>query len=83
MTKKMIESSQGQRVLRAAWHLTSLFMLSNAAVMIWPGTPSGLHMMIGSFWLLVGLFSLITSRGKHVGWPTLCAAGFTALLGAG
>ena len=82
LAKNVIPSALGGRVLRSAWHLTSLFMLSNALAMIWPGTPSGLHLAIGIFWLLIGLFSLTSSRGKHVGWPTLTAAGIAAIIGA-
>lgn len=78
-----IPSALGQRVMRGAWHLTSLFMLSNALVMVWPGAPTRLAFVIGVFWLMIGLFSLVSSRGKHIGWPTLTAAGVTALIGAG
>jgi predicted anti-sigma-YlaC factor YlaD len=79
--KDGIPSGQSRRIMRSAWHLTSAFMVTNAAVVAWPGTPNGLIIIIGAFWLLVGAFSLIASRGKHVGWPTLTAAGVTALLG--
>lgn len=78
-----VVSTQGRKVLRAAWHLTSVFMLSNAIVVIWPDSPGGLIRVIGGFWLLTGLFSLVSSRGRHVGWPTLSAAGVAALIGAG
>lgn len=72
---------RGKRVLRVAWHLTSFYMLSNALVVVWPDSPAGLIRVIGVFWLLVGLFSLTSSRGRHVGWPTLTGAGATALIG--
>ncbi len=77
-----IPTRQGKKVLRSAWHLTSLFMLSNALAVIWPANDSGFKLLLGSFWLATGLFSLVSSRGKHVGWPTLSAAGITALIGA-
>ena len=70
------------KVIRSAWHLTSLFMLMTAAVVAWNGTPAGLVLLIGGSWLLVGVFSLVTSRGKHVGWPTLSASGIFAIIGA-
>ena len=75
-----VPSAGSRKILRTAWHLTSLFMLSNAIVVIWPSSPSGLIRTIGGFWLLVGLFSLISSRGRHVGWPSLSGAGATALI---
>lgn len=76
-----LPNAHGGKVLRSAWHLTSAFMLSNALVMIWPDGPSALIRVIGAFWLLTGLFSLISSRGKHVGWPSLSGAGLAALIG--
>lgn len=79
----VVANIQSRRVMRGAWHLTSLFMITNAIAMVWPGTPASLLSTIGVFWLSIGLFSLITSRGKHVGWPTLTAAGVSALVGAG
>lgn len=81
LAKDAIPTKQGQRVMRAAWHLTSLFMLTNALVMVWVGAPSDLLLVIGLFWLTIGLFSLMTSRGRHVGWPTLTAAGIAAIIG--
>lgn len=75
-------SPGGRNVLRVAWHLTSFFMVSNALAVIWPRSPVGLIFVIGGFWLAVGLLSLVSSRGRHVGWPTLCGAGLAALIGA-
>ena len=71
-----------RKVLRAAWHLTSLFMAAFAVTVAWPGTPGGLLIFIGGVWLVVGMFSLVTSRGKHPGWPSLSAAGLFAIAGA-
>jgi hypothetical protein len=70
-----------RKVLRSAWHLTSLFMVVTAAVVAWPETPGGLVKLVGGAWLLVGVFSLVTSRGKHPGWPFLSGAGIAAILG--
>ncbi len=77
-----IPTEQGQKIMRSAWHLTSAFMLSNAFVIAWPDTAPSLKILIGAFWLLIGSFSLIASRGKHVGWPTLTGAGIAALIGS-
>ena len=77
-----ISTVRGRKVLRTAWHLTSAFMLTNALVVVWPNTEAGLRVVIGGFWLVGGLFSLISSRGQHVGWPTLTGSGLTALIGS-
>ncbi|MEP0392806.1 MAG: hypothetical protein ABJ205_07990 [Erythrobacter sp.] len=72
---------QSRKVMRSAWHLTSGFMILCAVVVVWPDTPSGAVLSVGGFWLVLGLFSLTASRGRHVGWPTLCASGILAILG--
>lgn len=71
-----------RKVLRGAWHLTSLFMLLTAAVMVWPRTDAGLKGFVAAAWLVMGLYSLMSSRGKHIGWPTLTLAGVAGLLGS-
>jgi hypothetical protein len=71
-----------RKVLRGAWHLTSLFMLLTAAVMVWPRTDAGLKAFVAAAWLAMGLYSLISSRGKHIGWPSLALAGATGLIGS-
>jgi len=73
---------QSRGVLRGAWHLTSLFMLLTAAVMVWPATDAGLKALTAGVWLAIGLYSLISTRGRHVGWPTLTIAGIAGLLGS-
>lgn len=77
-----LENAQSRKVLRSAWHLTSGFMVLCAVVIASPGTPFGVLTVIGGFWLALGLFSLLSSRGRHVGWPTLMASGVLALAGA-
>ena len=74
--------AQSRRVFRGAWHMTSLFMALTAAVMVWPHTALGLKALIAAVWLAIGLYSLISSRGKHVGWPSLTFAGVTGLIGS-
>lgn len=71
-----------RKVFRGAWHLTSLFMLLTAAVMVWPRTDDGLKAFVAAAWLAMGLYSLISSRGKHIGWPSLALAGVTGLIGS-
>ena len=81
MDQGIMANGGSRRILRSAWHLTSIFMLSNALVIAWPDVDLHLKAIIGGFWLAIGLFSLISSRGKHVGWPWLSGAGLTALIG--
>ncbi len=70
-----------RKVLRFAWHFTSILMIVSALVVAWPGTPSPLVAVTGSIWVFVGLFDAVYTRGQHVGWPFLSGAGFLALLG--
>lgn len=70
-----------RQVLRGAWHLTSVLMILNALAVIWPGTPSVLVGATGAVWLAVGLLDAVLTRGKHIGWPLLSAAGLFAVLG--
>jgi hypothetical protein len=74
--------AQPRKVLRGAWHLTSVYMVLTAAVMIWPDTDRWLKALVAAVWLVFGLLSLIGSRGKHVGWPSLTLSGLTGLAGA-
>ena len=73
---------QSRKVLRGAWHLTSAFMVLTAAVMVWPDTDRWLKALVASVWLVIGLVSLISTKGKHVGWPTLSLSGLSGLTGA-
>lgn len=74
-------NAQSRKVLRGAWHLTSAFMVLTAAVMVWPDTDRHLKALVASVWLMIGLVSLISTRGKHVGWPTLSLSGVAGLAG--
>jgi hypothetical protein len=68
-------------LVRFAWHFKSLFMIVNALVIAWPGTPVLLIQITGAMWLVAGVGDAILTRGKHVGWPLLSAAGVLALVG--
>lgn len=80
--KTVLNQVLARRVTRFAWHFTSLLMLVCAAVVAWPGTARELVMITGGAWLAVGLFDAVYTRGQHIGWPVLSAAGLFALLGA-
>jgi hypothetical protein len=71
-----------RKIFRGAWHLTSLFMVLTAAVMAWPDTDNGLKALVAAAWFAVGLWSLISTRGKHIGWPSLTLSGVTGLIGS-
>jgi len=72
-----------RNILRFAWHATSVLMLVSAAAVAWPGTPKPLIAVIGGAWLATGLFNAAYTRGRHIAWPVLSAAGLFALIGAG
>lgn len=80
--KTVLTQPLSRKVVRFAWHFTSLLMVISAALVIWPGVPRELVMFAGGAWLAVGLADAIYTRGQHVGWPLLSAAGLCALLGA-
>ena len=69
-------------LVRFAWHFTSLLMIVTALLVAWPGSPASLIRITGAVWLFAGISDVILTRGKHIGWPLLCAAGGLALLGA-
>ena len=69
-------------LVRFAWHFTSLLMIVTAFVVAWPETPVPVIIITGGFWLLAGILDAVLTRGKHIGWPLLSAAGVLALLGA-
>lgn len=78
----VLASGFARAIIRYAWHVTSALMAATALAVIWPGTPPALIRAIGAIWLALGLVSLVWTRGKHVGWPVLGAAGICALVGA-
>ena len=71
-----------RRILRFAWHATSVLMLISTAAVAWPGTPNGLLIVIGSGWLATGLVNAVYTSGRHIAWPALSGAGILALVGA-
>ena len=71
-----------RRMIRFSWHFTSALKILCAVVVSWPGTPAMPIAIIGAVWLAVGVFSLVSSRGRHVGWVPLTLAGLFALAGA-
>ena len=77
----VLASGFARTIVRYAWHVTSALMVGSALTVSWPGVPTGLIQAIAAIWLALGAASLISTRGKHVGWPVLSAAGACALIG--
>ena len=71
-----------RRLIRFAWHATSVLMLISAVAVAWPGTPDSLLIVIGAGWLATGLFDAAYTKGRHIAWPALTGAGIFALIGA-
>ena len=69
-----------RRIIRFSWHLESLFMLLTAASVAWPGSPKLLVRLVGVTLLLLGLYVLWKSRGRHISGPLFTGAGVLALL---
>ena len=80
----VLQSDLARKVLRFAWHLMSglglivAFLLFNYA-----RSPSSIDpamiVLIGLILTGSGLFDAAYTRGKHIGWPLLTAAGVTTL----
>lgn len=79
---EVAENPLGRVVIRAAWHLTTLLMVLNAAVMVWPDTPRTLAIVTASAWLVSGIVDAVISKGKHIGWPPITLAGIFGLMGS-
>lgn len=77
----VMSSALARSVTRFAWHLTTVLMLLSALLVIWPGSPRPLVVITGGAWLAAGLTDAIMTRGRHIGWPMLTAAGVLALAG--
>lgn len=78
----LIERFLARRLIRFAWHITGILMLINAALVVWPGVPNNLIIVTGAAWLAAGIVDLIVTKGQHIGWPMLTAAGIFTLLGS-
>ena len=76
-----------KRVLRFAWHLTTVAWLGFAAILLlgagWDGgmNTAAILNMIGITFLLSALLSLIITRGRHISWIVFLAIAVMAWLG--
>lgn len=74
------------RVLRFAWHLTSIAWLGAAWLFVFMAldrlsAASAAAVLAGVF-LVSGGITLVASRGRHLAWPVFMAIGLIALYGA-
>lgn len=71
------------RVMRLAWHITSLAWFGFAALLVLlahpPVTAQGIGTAIGIIFLAHGVISLVIARGKHLSWVLFLAVGALAL----
>jgi hypothetical protein len=80
----VLQNELARRILRYAWHATSLSWIAEATILIIAATltpPQGrlIVLVIGISFLIMALTSIIISRGRHIGWPLLPASGIVAL----
>lgn len=67
-----------RRTLRFAWHLTTVLAWCLAALLLQlasPHSPQDLVQIIGWSLVLSGLLPLVMTRGRHLSWVVLFAAG--------
>jgi hypothetical protein len=82
---KILKGPLARKILRFAWHITSLSWIAQAAIFVIVATmPPGAQSrpivaVIGVSFLLMAGVSIVISRGRHVGWPVLAAVGVAAL----
>jgi uncharacterized membrane protein HdeD (DUF308 family) len=80
----VLQNDLARKVLRFAWHFMSALGLISAYVLI-AAARNPLHadhillLLIGIIFTGAGFFDAIYTRGKHIGWPLLVAAGLTTL----
>ncbi len=82
----MAEGSTGRRVLRYAWHLTSLAWAAVGAVLVALAlSPPDLLfffvlLIVTVLLWLNGLASFLAGGVRHIGWPVFCAGAGAATL---
>src|SRR5215213_8402746 len=71
------------RVIRFAWHITSLAWFGFAAVLVLlanpPVTSSALGLVVGCTFLVHFAYVLIASRGRHLSWVAFLVIGIVAI----
>jgi hypothetical protein len=76
---KLFGSRRGmKKILRFAWHLTSVFFLGMAAVMLHysvVGKDRAVLFIIAVTYLLSAVMTLVVSRGRHYAWIVFLTIG--------
>lgn len=80
----VLQHPLARQVLRFVWHFMSGLGFIVAYVLLTTaqdpmGIDRTLILLIGLLLAGSGLFDAVYTRGKHIGWPLLTAAGLTAL----
>lgn len=80
----LMKNPLARQVTRFAWHVTSVLWFVLAYFLlrpVWTGAPLDREfvLVVGIAHLGIGLFDAVLTRGKHIGWPMLTAAGAFAL----
>jgi len=82
----LANSAFARRILRFAWHLTTLAwwgigaILGALALSPVSGQGRAILWIIALLFLSTGLVTLITSRGRHLAWPVFLAIAGLSLL---
>lgn len=81
----VLESDLARMVLRGAWYLTSLLWVMMAVVLYSVAfepmnIANTILLTFGVGFLLIGIFDLVFSRGRHMGWPVLSAIGIFCIV---
>lgn len=80
---RIMREPLARKVLRFAWHWTSVLWLVCAGVLVTAGTGSFVDrtilLAIATAHILGGLADAALTRGKHMGWPFILSIGALTL----
>ncbi|MEO9469335.1 hypothetical protein [Parasphingorhabdus sp.] len=81
----VMEADLAKQVVRFAWHFTSIIGLIAVYILFdaardFAAADTALLSITGGAFLIAGIYDAIATRGKHIGWPLLAAAGFLTIL---
>ncbi len=74
------------RILRFAWHLTTIAWWGFAAILVLLATqavsPRNLSIVLAAMFLVTGAITFAVSRGRHLAWPVFLFIGGVCLYAA-
>lgn len=81
----ILKHSLARLLIRFVWHIATIMWVLLAVILysVFITKPASLDPIligIGISFVLIGVFDLIVSKGRHIGWPFLTLIGVTALL---